>query len=1033
MAVARAELLCPVLVGRDAERETLTAALERAAAGGTAALFLAGEAGVGKSRLCAALMDQARSRGLMPIVGHASAHDSALPYGPFVAALERAFRRLPPERSPLAERIQPFRDVLATLLPDLAPRQGDSRTDVPANAALQLRWIFEALATALFALAEQGPGTLVLVVEDLHWADDTSIDLIQQLILGHARGDYGQPQEEGRVRQGLLLLGTYRCEAVAGQDLGAGHAVLARAVASLVSQRVARELALGPLTSEEHVALLTATLGHPPIPHLAHALYLRSDGNPFVAEELMAALDASGQLRADASGARRLAEGTLRLPLSLRAAVLARLEGLSAEARRVLTIAAVIGREFQFDVLQRVAGVDEAALLGILREGVARQLLVEDQGQAGAQDAEEQFRFRHALTRDAIDGELLARERRSLHLRVAETLEALLSPEAKAAALAGSLATHYSLGGDPARAHPYAVAAAEYALRVGALAEAAEHLDRAVAALPEGDPGSVALLELQGRVRVALLEVPRAAELLWRARTIALAAGMRWHAAAIGSELAFLTWFADPAASNREWIALLAEAEARTLSDEPEDETALRLYSAAAMCSGSNDAHRTALAWAERAAVLADRLGTSTERHLFRAHVGRGMARVDTGAFDEGIEDLRLAIALGVRYADPHLALAYNVLIAALTEIGRDDQALAVFDEAREFEQRTGAVVAPPPVIYAYLASGRWDEGLAVATAQVEGYASFGIPTTPQGLAMAGLGHLLLRRGRAREALEHFEAAWERLHAVRDFAWAARCLWGRAMALATLGRRGEAREVLERTLSWWERTEDRGTAVPMLLEALLFATVDGDRQMADRCLAGLQRTAEIGNPVALAALAHANGRMALWRGEPDAAAAHFQGARDAWRAIGRPFHGALAERALAEALLAGRRDQERRAEADTLLQQAERSFASLGAADAATATEEIRRRSGLLGQARRKDTMDAARAQTAGLTRREVEVLRCLVEGMTNREIASTLFITEGTAELHVSRILGKLNCSTRTQAAARAGALGLAAPVEPQ
>src|SRR5262249_20089553 len=160
---------------------------------------------------------------------------------------------------------------------------------------------------------------------------------------------------------------------------------------------------------------------------------------------------------------------------------------------------------------------------------------------------------------------------------------------------------------------------------------------------------------------------------------------MRWHAAAIGSELAFLTWFADPAASDREWITLLAEAEARTLSEEPEDEVALRLYSAAAMCSGSNDAHQAALAWADRAITLADRLGASSERHLFRAFVGRGMARVDTGAFDAGVADLRHAIALGLRYADPHLALAYNVLIAALTEIGRDDQALAVFAESREF------------------------------------------------------------------------------------------------------------------------------------------------------------------------------------------------------------------------------------------------------------------------------------------------------------------------------------------------------------
>jgi DNA-binding CsgD family transcriptional regulator len=683
-------------------------------------------------------------------------------------------------------------------------------------------------------------------------------------------------------------------------------------------------------------------------------------------------------------------------------------------------------------VLQRVSGVDESALLDILREGVARRILVEDAGQGEGHDEQERFRFRHALTRDAIDGELLARERRLLHRRVAETLEALLQAEMRSGAMAGSLATHFSLGGDLARAQPYAVAAAEHALLVGALSEAAEHLARAAAALPEDDPASVPLLELQGRVRVALLEVPRAAELLWKARTTAKAAGMRWHAAAIGSELAFLTWFADPAASDREWVALLDEAEARAQSDEPEDEPALRLYSAAAMCCGSNDANQAALAWADRAIALAGRLGQSAERQLFRAYVGRGMARVDTGAFDQGIEDLRHAIDLGLRYADPHLALAYNVLIKALTEIGRDERALAVFAEASEFERRTGAVVSPPPVLYAYLASGRWDEGMAVATAQLEGYASFGIPTTPQGLAMAGLGHFLLRRGRPREALLQFEGAWERLWAVRDFAWAANCLWGRATALAALGRTAEARETLEQCIGWWVRTEDRGTGIQVLLDAVHLAAAAGDPMAAERWTRGLERMAATGNPVARAAFEQAKGQVALLRGEPDAAAQPLREALQTWERLGRPFDAARAMRALAEALLAGPRSQNARAEADQFLTEAVRRFTALGAAEAG-ATGEIRRRAGLEGQARRKETMEAARSQAAGLTRRELEVLQCLAEGKTNREIAATLFIAEGTAELHVSRILGKLKCATRAQAAALAVSLGLAAPAGPE
>ncbi len=898
----RAELLCPIVVGRDDEQRILDAALDRSVAGTAHAYFLSGEAGIGKSKICQFLIEQAFARGLAPIVGHASSLDAALPYGPIVAALEIACRRLASfDRSALDAVLRPHRGVLAALVPGLAAELDVAAvrgSDPPADATSERRRVFEALESMLFGLAQlrgtshAAPAPLVLVLEDLQWADDTTLDFIRHLVLLHGRGGVAGDERAS----GLLLVGTYRVDDVPDGDPGSGSTLLSRVVAALVGQRLAREIRLRPLDAAAHASMLAAILGHPVPVSASNALYLRSDGNPFVTEELLGALAVSGQIEVDAI-AQRIVDTPLSLPTSLRAAVLARLDGLSAEDRRVLTIAAVIGREFGFDILQKLSGLPEPELLDILREGVRRHILVEDliYPSPARPDAEERFRFRHALTRDAIDGELLGRERRLLHRQVAETLEQLLTPEVRTTSQAANLAQHFMQGGAAGRAQPYAVAAAEYALRVGALAEAAEHLDRAALALDEGDPAAVPLLELQGRVRIALLEIPRAMQLLVQARGAAQQAEMRWRAAAIGSEIAFLTWFADPATSDREWSQLLREAERRARAPEPEDETALRLYAAAAMCCGSNDAHTQALAWAERAIGLAGTIGAGAERLLFRAFVGRGMARADIGAFEEGFADLRHAIELGQKYADPHLALAFNVLIMALHECGRDEQAIEVFHESVEFERRSGAVVAPPPVLYAFLALGRWEEGIAVAEAQLAGYGRFGVPTTPQGLAMAGLGHFLLRKGRHLEARMQLDAALERVRHVRDLAWLANTLWGLALCAEARGLAPEARSFYVECIDRWATTEDRGTIAPILLDAVLFAVRTGHLDDAAQWSEALLAVSAQGNPVAHAASLQAHGRLSLARGGVAEAAEHLRRAVQAWERDRPPLrHGTRA-------------------------------------------------------------------------------------------------------------------------------------------
>jgi DNA-binding CsgD family transcriptional regulator len=1090
------QLLCPVLVGREQQMADLRASLVETRAGHAHAVFLCGEAGIGKSRICQAVAEEARSQGSPVLIGHASPQSAALPYEPILDAVRRALRHLSPEhRRELVATLRSVEPVLSPVLPELAYEPARAAApppavaDNPALAGLQRRRLFDALLATLQAIGSlyerpspRGAGVmapLVVILEDLHWADETSLDFLVHVLhsLGRGAPSLGpvsaeeEPTGSLSTERGLLVIATLRDEALSAAP------ALVRHIGALVGQRLAHQVDLAPLSAEAHAEMVATTLGQPVDGPIAAALFARSDGNPFFTEELLGALASSGHLRRDGDRWTQPRETTSQhLPLSLRAAVLERLEGLSPAARDVLTTAAVIGRSFEFSLLHAATGMDEDALLAVLRQGVARQLLVEEAAtdeagprvarsreHAGQGDstpylliegtpADERFRFRHALTRDAIEGELLARTRRTLHRRIADALESAADLSERSQAQMGEaadrLAYHLLAGGEPARARPYAVAAAGRALGLGAFSEASEHLERAIATAPPGDATRVALLERLGTLRLSLMDMGRGAALLGQARTEAAAAGLRWQAAVIGIDLGYLLWFVDPRRAEEMTAGVAADAAARLQAAEPADADAVRLYAGAALeaatCAGHGDANSEALRLAETALQAAGTLsgaaahasstgstGASTWEDradaplIYRALVARGVARCDRGAAEVGLADIRGALELGLRATIPDaVILSYNVLVKTLHELGRDAEALQVCAESEEYERRTGAVVAPPTILYSYLALGRWQPGMEVAHRLVTTYHRLGLPT-PEGLALAGLGHLLLAQSRAAEALPPLEAAWSRLEAVEQFMWSAPALWGLAHAHALLGNRDEAADGYRRLYEWWRKTEDRGTAAPILLDGCLFF-VDKERSLAEAWAADLAVVAGAGNPVAQAAAAHAAGACHAAAGRAAPAVEQLREAAARWAALQRPYSEAGALHGLGAALLASAsHDRAVRAEADALLTRAEASFATLGALRDAGLVGALRRESGLLAQARRRRSLDGAKAPFGGLTPRERDVLRLLATGQTNRAIAARLYITEGTAELHVSRILGKLGAATRAQAAAIAVARG--------
>jgi DNA-binding SARP family transcriptional activator len=407
------------IVGRAAELAQLELALAGAVDGHGTTALVAGPAGIGKTRVAGELARRARARGATVLTGRCiDVVGAAMPY------------------LPLIEALRPLRDTSALDgLPELArllPGAG-APPEAPERAAgeAQLR-LFGSVLTVLDRLAAGGP--LVLVLEDLQWADGSTLDLVAFL----ARAIGG-----GRI----LLLATWRQEAVR-PDEG-----LHRLVAGLRSGGAAMTVELGPLSRAEIATLLARRAGAPVPPELADAVCARAAGNPFFAQELLAAA-----LRGDAA-----------LPVLLRDVLLADFGRLGAEARAVVRVAAAAGRPVTRELLAAAMGIAAGAIAGDLREAVEHGLLVPD-GALGT------YGFRHALIAEAAYATLLPGEREEVHERLATALAR--EGGRVGIARACEVAEHWLVARRPAEALAASLGAARGAQAVSGLAEVLRHLER---------------------------------------------------------------------------------------------------------------------------------------------------------------------------------------------------------------------------------------------------------------------------------------------------------------------------------------------------------------------------------------------------------------------------------------------------------------------------------------------------------------------------------------------------------------------------
>src|SRR3989440_3388233 len=447
-------VICPILIGRTAELAAFHLLIDQVKSGRGQVALLSGEAGVGKSRLVAQAKTYATAQGFLLLQGQCFPTDHSCPYAPLLDLLRSHLATS--SREQVDTEMGSLASALSPLLLDLLPLPSDLPSLPPLDSEHEKRRLFAALAHLFLRQATKQPA--LLIVEDLHWSDETSLDFLHFL----ARRCPASP---------LLVLLTYRSDEV--------HPGLSHFLAQLDRERIAQEFALAPLTRSDMSAMLHAIFDLrrsvfmvPPLAQgeLLDTMYALTEGNPFLIEELLKSLIEAGDIFDEQGRWKRKELRELHIPRSVQDAVELRTAHLSEGARQVLHLAAVAGRHFDFALLQALTQHDEAQLLRLIKELIAAQLVVEESA--------EQFAFRHALTRQAVYAELLVRERKALHRTIAETFERLYASSVEAHL--ADLASHFSEAGVWEKALLYGQRAGEQAQALYAPQAAVEHFTRAL-------------------------------------------------------------------------------------------------------------------------------------------------------------------------------------------------------------------------------------------------------------------------------------------------------------------------------------------------------------------------------------------------------------------------------------------------------------------------------------------------------------------------------------------------------------------------
>ena len=1006
-------------VGRSGDLEVVLDAYARAEHGEGAVILVGGEAGVGKTRLVGEAGAQARRHGARVLVGQClDLEEGGLPYAPLVDMLRTLDRDLTPEEG--AATLGSLRAFLGRAgdadPAGAAPGSGTAGPALERSAgpAGQAR-LFELLLTVIERLVAARP--VVLVFEDLHWADRSTLDLVALL----ASNTRSLP---------VCTIGTYRSE-----DVPPRHPL--RQLTAELTRRGARHLELVRLGPGDVAELLGALLDSPPSPEVVASVVERSDGNPLFVEELAAGL-------ADDPGAP--------MPPHLRDAVVSRVERMPVGAAAVLRACAVGGREVEHDLLADVMALADAAGRGAdpagsgdpgaldvdLRASVESRLLVADQGRGT-------YRFRHALVHEAVLADVLPGELHRLHGAYAS---ALAERQQRTSGVAADqwwsrLARHWAGAGEFDEALGAAVRAGRAAEAGFAVPEAHRSLEWSVRLWDRASDPQAAAACRRDELLAAAADAANRCGLVVRALTLVDEA-LATPAVADDPVRAGLLherrgWYLYRTGRPADAIAAyeLAVQLVPARPPSPARARVVQAHAHALVRVGRADEARPR---AEEAVAMAraveDRVDEGQALHVL------GLVLATEGRTDDAIAHLHEAGQIAVGLGDlAEVAGAYVHLWRTLVEAGRGDDLIDLVLAFGTDPSGTTRSTSPAPTLTGSIGAaalhqlGRWDEaeqllGDGAAAAEVGGLTAITRTLVS--------GALEVDRGDHDQARDDLEIARAWCHQVGD--GRLNGLLHRALAELAVwqGRTADARREVDTGLELLAHTGDPELAARIAAVGVR-AEADGaqagarigrgagtaaERRVADlvRRLEGLAAAAGGRNapPDSEATGSLLSGRAEASRlagsGDPESWAA----AVDAWEAIAFPYPAAYGRLRLAEAAL-GAGDDATAANA-------------LAAAWDTARTLRARPLEGALSRLARRARVPLAGVEAAApaetgdraLTPREREVLGLVAAGHTNRQIGEELFISQKTASVHVSRLLAKLGASTRGEAAAIARREGL-------
>jgi len=1004
-------------IGREAELARLGDLLGEAAGGAGRTVIIAGEAGIGKSRLLGRF-SQVAAPGARFLEGAClQSADDGVPYAPFVEILRELIVGTAPERLPAL--LGPARSELARLVPDLITRAADVPFPSAPDRAAQGR-LFELILGVFERLARTGP--LVVTIEDVHWADRSTRELLGFLV----RALRDDPV--------LILL------ALRTDEEGAATGNLAF-VAELEREEQVERIDLPRFGWDEVAAQLAALRDGPPEPASVDQLLARSDGNPFYVEELVLS---DAELAGD-------------LPAVLRDVVAARIALISGPARDVLRAAAVAGRRVDDELLAAVLDLPVRSLADALREAVESGILARGVFRDGPG-----IGFRHAIFQETVSGDLFTGERVALHGAFAAALESragATSVQGGPGPSPAEIALHWDAARRPERAFAPTVQAAVAAEHVYAFGEAHRLWARADV-IAKSAPS---VLESSGITRDSILEHAADAAVLAGSYREAVALGERAIRAVVGEpdparsghlqdRLRWYLW----EAGDRRAAAGAVEAALRLIPADPPSvgrARALAQHAGIQLYAGEFEA---ATREATEAIAVARQADAPGEEALALGVLGWSLAVL--GDPSAGIARLREGQDIAQRIESVEgMALAALNLASLLDRIGLSEESLQAAAAGYATTERLGVARTYGGLLLGFRAKaefllGRWDEADASTALGLRR----GTTDRAELWLATNRARLLTARGAHDEAAALLALAQGIEDRLGSTEFASSILAIQTELAAWQGRLADVRRAAVKgielaakpgppdpSLAWMAATVLRAEADAA--SSIRSRGTDAERaasvavqEQIDKATDSAATTREL-----LAGSARGRALLALLRAERARLAGHDDPA--AWAAVargwieaGRPYPAAYGRYREAAAILAGRGV---RSDAAAALNAAASTALELGAGPL-LALARI-----LAGQARialgdpiatgttgiNRDGVGGTEA-ALGLTARESEVLRLVAGGWTNQQIADALFITRKTASVHVSNILGKLGVEHRGAAAAAAHRLGLGtdAPLPP-